>query len=115
MARLSSLKPTLTTLSPTIAYMPSDERERDRFRAQTLWRKWYGLVRWKQIRAKVLLRDGYQCRICSRLEPNTSRLSIDHIRPHRGDEALFWDEANLQVLCKQCHDGTKQRQERRER
>lgn len=29
---------------------------------------------------------------------------VDHIIPHRGDEALFWDPANHQPLCKQCHD-----------
>lgn len=29
---------------------------------------------------------------------------VDHIVPHRGDEALFWDESNWQPLCKKCHD-----------
>lgn len=28
---------------------------------------------------------------------------VDHIIPHRGDTALFWDENNLQTLCKSCH------------
>jgi 5-methylcytosine-specific restriction protein A len=27
----------------------------------------------------------------------------DHIRPHRGDQALFWDEANWQRLCRRHH------------
>ena len=29
---------------------------------------------------------------------------VDHIIPHRGDEALFWDRSNWQPLCKKCHD-----------
>lgn len=35
----------------------------------------------------------------------------DHIRPHKGDMALFLDRANLQSLCKPCHDSHKQAQE----
>jgi 5-methylcytosine-specific restriction protein A len=27
----------------------------------------------------------------------------DHKIPHRGDERLFWDEANWQGLCWSCH------------
>lgn len=29
---------------------------------------------------------------------------VDHIIPHKGDQALFWDKNNWQPLCKQCHD-----------
>jgi 5-methylcytosine-specific restriction protein A len=29
---------------------------------------------------------------------------VDHIRPHRGDAALFWDPSNWQPLCKRHHD-----------
>ncbi len=28
---------------------------------------------------------------------------VDHIVPHRGDEHLMFDEANLQPLCYHCH------------
>lgn len=37
---------------------------------------------------------------------------VDHIKPHRGDQKLFWDQANWQPLCKPCHDSFKQRQEK---
>lgn len=37
---------------------------------------------------------------------------VDHKVPHRGDMNLFWDKSNWQALCKQCHDGHKQRQEK---
>jgi len=29
---------------------------------------------------------------------------VDHIRPHRGDSALFFDRGNLQGMTKICHD-----------
>lgn len=29
---------------------------------------------------------------------------VDHIVPHKGDKALFWDRNNWQSLCKTCHD-----------
>jgi 5-methylcytosine-specific restriction enzyme A len=29
---------------------------------------------------------------------------VDHIKPHKGDKALFWDHDNWQALCKPCHD-----------
>ena len=38
---------------------------------------------------------------------------VDHIKPHRGDQRLFWDRVNWQPMCKPCHDGRKQREERR--
>ena len=28
---------------------------------------------------------------------------VDHIIPHRGDEALFWDRSNWQALCHRHH------------
>lgn len=33
---------------------------------------------------------------------------VDHITPHRGDYALFWDQANWQSLCAPHHNGAKQ-------
>ena len=29
---------------------------------------------------------------------------VDHIVPHKGNEAFMWDESNYQSLCKTCHD-----------
>jgi 5-methylcytosine-specific restriction protein A len=29
---------------------------------------------------------------------------VDHIVPHRGDMALFWDRSNWQAMSKLCHD-----------
>ena len=35
-------------------------------------------------------------------------IAVDHVTPHKGDEALFFDEDNWSPLCKPCHDGAKQ-------
>jgi 5-methylcytosine-specific restriction protein A len=75
------------------------------------WRAWYNMARWKALRLATFLRDLYCCRRCGRVEGNTSKLVCDHIKPHRGNAVLFWDEANLQTLCKPCHDKAKQIEE----
>lgn len=93
---------------------PSDERGRSRWRdASEPWRRWYKTARWQRLRWQVLVRDLFTCRRCGRVEGDTSQLVADHRVPHRGDERLFWDEANLQCLCKLCHDSAKQSEERR--
>lgn len=28
---------------------------------------------------------------------------VDHIKPHRGNEIIFWDQNNWQSLCHSCH------------
>jgi predicted kinase len=38
---------------------------------------------------------------------------VDHIIPHRGDQAKFWDSANWQSLCTRCHSSRKQAMEPR--
>lgn len=74
------------------------------------WRRWYNTARWRALRLAIFTRDRFTCQMqgCGRLEGNTSLLVCDHMKPHRGNEALFWDEGNLQTLCKSCHDGKKQ-------
>ena len=36
---------------------------------------------------------------------------VDHVEPHRGDEALFWDEGNWQATCEWHHSTVKQQLE----
>lgn len=84
---------------------------RQRNDAGTPWRRWYKTARWHALRLEVFRRDLFQCRACGRIEGNTSQLVCDHVQPHRGSERLFWDEANLQTLCKPCHDTVKRREE----
>lgn len=114
MGRLKSLKPRIGTLAPRVGTASGDERARHRQRdASQNWRSWYKTSRWQKLRWAVLVRDLFTCQMCQRVEVDTSQLVGDHIKPHRGDETLFWDENNIQCVCKRCHDGEKQRQERR--
>lgn len=48
------------------------------------------------------------CRRCG--APATT---VDHIEPHKGDKARFWDKTNWQSLCDHDHNSAKQREERR--
>jgi 5-methylcytosine-specific restriction endonuclease McrA len=99
MAKLTNLKPRLGTLAPRFGYTPGDEKARDR---------------WRALRQTIFLRDLYTCRMCGRLEGNTSLLVCDHKQPHRGSETLFWSPKNLQTLCASpCHNSLKQRQDKR--
>lgn len=114
MGRLRQLPSRLKAL-PSRLGAPAPQTEADRSRqrdATQAWRAWYKTARWQRLRWSVLVRDAFTCRMCRRVEGKTALLVADHTVPHRGDERLFWDEANLQCLCKACHDKTKQSQER---
>ncbi len=45
---------------------------------------------------------------CGRPECGAPATVVDHIIPHRGDKARFWNRSNWQALCKRCHDRHKQ-------
>ncbi|MBP0438434.1 HNH endonuclease [Tianweitania sediminis] len=114
MGRLKSLAPRIGALPPRIGVAGQSEQERLRVRDRTqAWRAWYKTARWQKLRWSVLVRDLFTCSICKRVEAVTSQLVADHKVPHRGDETLFWDDRNLQCLCKGCHDKVKQSEERR--
>jgi 5-methylcytosine-specific restriction protein A len=52
-------------------------------------------VRWMR---RAFLRRHPLCAVCH--EPASV---LDHVKPHRGDPALFWDQDNWQALCVACH------------
>lgn len=117
MARLKAMQPSLQRLPSRLGYCDAPSkadasRARD---ARLAWRAWYKTARWQRLRWSVLVRDLFTCRMCKRLEPETSQLVADHIDRHNGDEAKFWNPDNLQCLCKACHDSAKQRIEARRR
>lgn len=62
----------------------------------------YYSQRWKTLRLRVLGNEPL-CRLCASRGLIVAANVVDHIRPHRNDEALFWDESNLQPLCYRCH------------
>lgn len=109
MGRLKSLPPRLAALP---SRLPSTRDAHGHSRSEEHWRGWYNLKRWKLLRFRVFERDMFTCQCgCARIVADTRQLVADHKRPHRGNEALFWDEANVQTLTKPCHDRIKQAEE----
>lgn len=49
-------------------------------------------------RAFLAQGDNAWCKTCGAMAQ-----CVDHITPHGGDTALFWDTENWQPLCNQCH------------
>jgi len=114
MGKLKAMPARLAPMPARIGPALPTEQARDSYRNATQhWRAWYNTARWRALRSAVLLRDRYTCAMCGRLEGDTSQLVCDHIVPHRGDEAKFWSEANLQAVCRPCHDRDKQAAEHR--
>lgn len=68
--------------------------------------------RWQR-RRHVWLIENPLCKICQTQGRATPATVVDHITPHRGNSALFWDRSNWQSLCKLCHDGAKQSEEKK--
>jgi 5-methylcytosine-specific restriction enzyme A len=68
-------------------------------------------ARWRVYRKQFLI-DHPLCERHLKLGFRVASYIVDHIKPHRGDEKVFWDTSNHQALCKQCHDSYKQRYEK---
>ena len=62
----------------------------------------YNSGRWRRLRFRHLEREPL-CRECARVGKVTPASDVDHIKPHKGDFCLFFDENNLQSLCASCH------------
>ena len=73
------------------------KRELDRQRPSAARRGYDG--RWRRARSRYLAGHPWcvRCLVEGRLTPATV---VDHVEPHRGDERLFWDQDQWQVLCK---------------
>ena len=115
MPKLPTIKSQVPTLSPLIGVPTGDRKAWLKQRDENVsWRKWYRSKRWQRLRWQTLTKAMFTCAICGRIEADTSKLVCDHIKPHRGNETLFYDEDNLQCLCKACHDSVKQRLEKQQ-
>lgn len=78
-----------------------------KFRAGPSFSKKYG-KHWPALRLKILLRDNWQCRLCSRLCQLPGEAQVDHrVRKGLGGDD---SESNLWTLCSRCH-GKKSRME----
>jgi 5-methylcytosine-specific restriction protein A len=125
MPKLTTLKPRLTTAAPRTAVMQPGSWRMDKTSST---QRGYG-YKWQQARAGFLASHPF-CVFCLRdagikattiegviIECAEKRVAlpcasvVDHMDPHRGDMALFWDKSRWQSLCATHHSGEKQRQE----
>ncbi|WP_118138741.1 HNH endonuclease signature motif containing protein [Oceanicella sp. SM1341] len=74
----------------------------DQARRGMAGREWYGTARWKRARLGFLAVHPL-CAECQSLGLVEAATEVDHVTPHRGDAALFWDPRNWQGLCRPCH------------
>lgn len=58
--------------------------------------------KWRMARARFLQLHPL-CADCAKAGITTAAQVVDHIEPHKGDQYLFWNEANWQPLCQSCH------------
>lgn len=85
-------------------YCPEHKPLKAARRVSAQWHGWYSLTVWTDdLRPNQLMREPW-CRECARRGVRTKATVVDHVQPHRGDWARFTDRANLQSLCKPCHD-----------
>ena len=73
------------------------------YRAQA--KRWYSSGRWQRRRA-AQIRDEPLCTFCLRSGRCVPAKVADHIKPHKGNEYLFWHGV-LQSLCWGCHRSDK--------
>jgi 5-methylcytosine-specific restriction protein A len=91
------------------------EADRSKHRREVhAWRKWYDEPEWRRMAWACKVKAHFTCQWpgCGRVCSGKGEAIADHVVPHRGDRALFFDETNLQCLCKACHDSKKQAEER---
>lgn len=61
----------------------------------------YG-YKWQRLRARILEAHPL-CVECEKQGIIKLATDVDHIKPHKGNPVLMWDESNLQPLCHECH------------
>ncbi len=76
------------------------QRSYDETRPNARARGYTGM--WERAR-KFFLSKNPLCVKCEEQGILTPANEVDHIIPHRGNQNLFWDQANWQSLCKSCH------------
>ena len=92
MAKISSLKPTLTPVTTRKVSSVAESAGADS------WGTGRGGRPWRRKREAILIRDNYTCRVCGL---TTKDLEVDHIIniAQGGTD----DDGNLQALCIPCH------------
>ena len=71
----------------------------------------YTTTRWRRGRLSFLARNPL-CSMCARAADFVLRVLLTTSNPIKGDQLLFFDQANWQALCFNCHNSHKQSVER---
>lgn len=67
------------------------------------WHDMYNSDRWRKARIRYL-RDHPLCVECEKQGRLVPASVVDHVRDHKGDIDLFWDQRNWQGLCVKHHN-----------
>jgi len=108
--RLQTLKPRLNKLAHRLPTQPKEISGSGWRAGKTSTERGYG-YKWQQAR-EGYLRLHPLCVMCDAEGKTKAATVVDHIVPHEGNQALFWNSANWQSLCATHHSSDKQRQER---
>lgn len=73
-------------------------------RYQTDNNSFYHSQAWQTVREQVLARDGYRCQVCKRAGRLTPATTVHHLKSVRQAPALKLDPANLECICRSCHN-----------
>lgn len=115
MARLTTPSARLGFASDRRAFAPDQAKGPALVQHSAPWKAWYKTARWRRLRQEVLIRDAYTCQRTGQVlggkHPAPDSPVVNHKRPHRGDERLFWDPNNLETVSKAVHDSEIQREE----
>lgn len=68
--------------------------------------------KYREVRLRVLARDGYVCYYCGHEGQDGNGLTIDHIIPVSKSPELAIDESNMRIACKSCNSKKGSRNER---
>ena len=68
--------------------------------------------KYKEVRLRVLARDGYTCYYCGHEGQDGNGLTIDHVIPVSKAPELAIDENNMRIACKSCNSRKGSRNER---
>lgn len=98
--------------------MAAKPRRNSRSPEAARWQHLYKGRVWATLRKRTFVRDLAQCQMCRQAvklhasNGDPYQMHCDHITPHKGDPALFFDPDNLRTLCAQCHNGHAQAEDR---
>lgn len=74
------------------------------------YRDLYGSKKWEN--TSIAWRKKHPlCAVCEKEGRVTPASEVDHVEPHRGDSVKFFDNNNIQSICRECHQ-EKTRKER---